>query len=60
MLRAAITFFVIGLLAILFGAYNVAGVSIELGKILLIVFLALALVSLLISLFTGRSGKYLP
>ena len=60
MIRAAITFFVIGLIAILFGAYNIAGVSIEVGKVLLFVFLALALLSLLVSVATGRRGRDLP
>lgn len=60
MLRAAITFFIIGLVAILLGAYNVAGISIELGKVLLIVFLILAVISFLSSLLMGRSPKSLP
>ena len=54
MLRAAITFFVLGLVAILFGAYGVAGVSIEVGKVLLMVFLALAVLSFVGSIVTGR------
>lgn len=45
MLQAAIAFFVLALLAVLFGAYGVAGLSIEVGKILLMVFLALAILS---------------
>lgn len=60
MVRAAITFFVIGLLAILFGAYNVAGVSFEAGKLLLFVFLGLAVLSFLISALTGRRTGRLP
>ncbi len=35
MLRAAIVFFVIALLAIIFGATGFAGVSMEIGKLLL-------------------------
>lgn len=54
MLRAAIAFFVIGLLAVLLGANNIGGISIELGKTLLFVFLALAIVSFIVSLVTGR------
>ena len=54
MLRAAIAFFVIGLLAVFLGANNIGGLSIELGKTLLFVFLALAIVSFVVSLVTGR------
>jgi uncharacterized membrane protein YtjA (UPF0391 family) len=59
MLRAAIAFFIIGLLAVLLGANNLAGISIDLGKTLLGVFLALAVISFLVSLFTGRGPKSL-
>lgn len=54
MLRAAITFFIIGLVAMFLGLGNVAGMSVELGKTLLYVFLALAALSFLVSLVTGR------
>lgn len=54
MLRAAIVFFVIALLAMFFGMNNIAGVSLELGKLLLFVFLALAVVSFILSLASGR------
>ena len=61
MLRAAIGFFVIGLLAMLLGAYGVAGISVEIGRILLFVFLVLAVVSFVASLVTGRrSGPMIP
>ena len=60
MLRAAITFFVIGLLAVILGAYNVAGISIEVGKILLFVFLALGVLSYLVALVSGRTPRSLP
>ncbi len=60
MLRAALSFFVLGLLALLLGAYNIAGLSIEVGKLLLFVFLALAVVSVLVGLVTGRTPKVLP
>ncbi len=57
MLRAAIAFFIIGLLAMFLGANGIAGLSVEVGKLLLYVFLALAVVSFLVSLFSGkRSG----
>ena len=55
MLRAALAFFVFGLIAILLGANNIAGVSIEMGKTLLFVFLALAVLSFIFSLVSGRN-----
>ncbi len=54
MLRAAIAFFVIGLLAIFLGANNIGGISIDLGKTLLFIFVALAVVSFIVSLVSGR------
>lgn len=61
MLRAAILFFVIGLIAMFLGMGNVAGISVELGKTLLYIFLALAVLSFLVSLISGRkSGPPLP
>ncbi|MBC7540651.1 MAG: DUF1328 domain-containing protein [Bacteriovorax sp.] len=57
MIRAAIAFFVLALVAVLLGAYGIAGVSIEVGKILLMVFLALAVLSFVGSLVTGRKNQ---
>lgn len=57
MIRAAIAFFVLALVAVLLGAYGIAGVSIEVGKILLMVFLALAVLSFVGSLITGRKNQ---
>ncbi len=54
MLRTAILFFVIALVAMLFGFYGIAGVSVELGKILLGIFLVLAVITYLMSMFGGR------
>ena len=54
MLRAAITFFVIALIAMFLGMYNVAGLSAEAGKTILYVFLIIALISFVVSLLTGR------
>jgi uncharacterized membrane protein YtjA (UPF0391 family) len=54
MLRAAIAFFVLALVAIIFGATGFAGVSMEIGKILLLVFLALAAISFVANLLTGK------
>jgi uncharacterized membrane protein YtjA (UPF0391 family) len=60
MLNAAIIFFVLGLVAILLGAGNIAGISLEIGQTLLAVFLILAVVSLVANLITGRKGTTLP
>lgn len=60
MLRAAIVFFVLGLIAYVVGANGVAGLSVEIGKMLLWVFLALAVISFVVSLVTGRSTRSLP
>jgi uncharacterized membrane protein YtjA (UPF0391 family) len=54
MLRAAIVFFVIALIAMFLGLNNIAGISAEAGKLLLFVFLALAVISFVVSLFSGR------
>lgn len=57
MLNAAITFFVIALVAFILGASGLAGVSMEIGRTLLTVFLVLAIISFLISLLRGRSPR---
>ncbi|MBS1972018.1 MAG: DUF1328 domain-containing protein [Bdellovibrionales bacterium] len=57
MLRAAIAFFILALVAFIFGANGIAGVSMEIGRILLGVFLILAVVSFIISLVSGRGGN---
>ena len=54
MLRAAIAFFVLGLVAILLGANGVGGLSVDIGKTLLFVFLILAVISFIASLVVGR------
>ena len=53
MIRVAITFFIIALVAALFGAYGIAGLSMEVGRVLVIVFLVAAVVSLLAGTITG-------
>ncbi|MGE4132009.1 MAG: DUF1328 family protein [Bdellovibrionales bacterium] len=60
MLRAAILFFVLGLVAIFFGAGQIAGVSLATGKLLLGLFLILAVISLIMSLIGGRKKPTLP
>lgn len=61
MLRAALLFFVLALVAILFGATGFAGVSMEIGRTLLFVFLILAAISFVASMLSGGRGpKSLP
>jgi uncharacterized membrane protein YtjA (UPF0391 family) len=60
MFRAAIAFFVLALVAMLFGASGIAGMSADIGRILLTVFLVLAVLSFVVGLVTGRSPKQLP
>ena len=56
MLRAAIAFFVLALVAFILGASGIAGMSMEIGKLLLTVFLVLAVISFVIDL-VGRRGN---
>ncbi|MES2962495.1 MAG: DUF1328 domain-containing protein [Bdellovibrionota bacterium] len=56
MLRAAIAFFVLALIAMVFGASGIAGVSMEVGRTLLFVFIVLAVISFIASLLTGRKS----
>jgi uncharacterized membrane protein YtjA (UPF0391 family) len=60
MIRAAISFFVLAIVAYLVGATGVAGVSLEIGKILLTVFLVLAVISFLAALLMGKKTRLLP
>jgi uncharacterized membrane protein YtjA (UPF0391 family) len=54
MLRAAIAFFVLAILAMVLGASGIAGVSMDVAKTLLVVFLILAVLSFVANLLTGR------
>lgn len=54
MLRAAIAFFILGLIAIMLGANNVGGLSVDIGKTLLFIFLILSVVSFIASLVTSK------
>lgn len=60
MIRAAISFFVLAILAYVLGANGIAGLSVEIGKTLLVVFLALSVISVLVYLVTGRKTHLLP
>jgi uncharacterized membrane protein YtjA (UPF0391 family) len=57
MLNAAITFFVLALVAFLLGATGFAGISMSIANTLLTVFLILAVISFLVSLLRGRAPK---
>lgn len=59
MIRASLAFFVLALFAYILGAFSIAGVSMEIGRTLLWVFLIMAAFSFLISLFTGRKTREL-
>ena len=60
MLNAAISFFILGIIAFFLGAYGIAGLSIEIGKLLLIAFLFLALISFFASLIRRKGHKQSP
>lgn len=57
MLRAAIAFFILALIAFILGATGMAGVSMEIGKLLLTVFLVLAVISFIVDLVRRRGNR---
>lgn len=59
MLKASLSFFILAIFAYIFGAYGIAGISVDIGKTLLIVFLVLATFSFLGSLFYGKNNNLL-
>jgi hypothetical protein len=60
MLRASIGFFVFGLLAFVLGLNNIGGISIEMGRMFLGIFLLFAVISFIVALVTGRNPKQIP
>jgi len=54
MLRAAIGFFVLALISLVVGMNGLAGMSMEIGRILISVFIVLAIISLVASLVSGK------
>lgn len=54
MLRWALIFLVIGLVAAVLGFTNLAGASIEIAKVLFYIFIVIFLVLLVLGLFAGR------
>lgn len=57
MIRAAVAFFILALVAYLFGANGIAGVSMEIGRVLLYVFLVLAVVSFVAAIAGGKNPR---
>ena len=57
MLRASILFFVLALASMALGIGGVAGISMEIGRLLLGVFLVLAVISLVVGLVTNREPR---
>lgn len=55
MLKASICFFIMGLLSFLLGAGGAAGVSMEVGKVLLVVFLVFSLISFVGGITAGKT-----
>lgn len=60
MLRASIAFFVLALVSIILGATGLAGLSMQIGKLLLVVFLVLAIISYVVAIITGGKPKQIP
>lgn len=60
MVRAAIAFFILALVAYVLGATGLAGISVDIGQTLLVVFLILAVISFGISLISGKTPRSLP
>lgn len=60
MIRTAVSFFILAIIAFVFGAYGIAGISMEIGRILLFVFLVLAALTFIGGLITGRTPRQLP
>ncbi|RZA09709.1 MAG: DUF1328 domain-containing protein [Proteobacteria bacterium] len=56
MVKTAIGFFVLGVIAILFGATGVAGISMEVGQAVLVIFLILSVVSFVAANSSGRGA----
>ena len=59
MLRAALAFFVFALFAYVLGAYQVAGLSMEIARVLLGIFMFVAIALVIAALFIGRKFKKL-
>lgn len=60
MLRAALVFFVLAIVSYLVGATGVAGLSMDIARILLVVFLVLAAIGVALGLIAGNSDDSRP
>ncbi len=60
MLRAPFAFFIIGLVAIILGSNGIGGLSLDVGRTLLFVFLILSVISFVASMVTGRKAINRP
>lgn len=56
MINISITFFVLALVAYFIGANGIAGTSLEIGKMFLVLFLILSVISFIASLIRGKKG----
>ncbi len=54
MLRASLAFFILAIVAYVLGASGIAGVSMEIGQLLLGIFLVLAVIGAVVGLVQGR------
>jgi uncharacterized membrane protein YtjA (UPF0391 family) len=54
MLNAAILFFLLAITSFIFGFYGVAGLSMEIGRILVVGFIILAILSAIVHIFRGK------
>jgi len=53
MVRSAIAFFILAIVAFIFGAYGIAGLSMDIGKLLLGIFLVISIISIITAIVTG-------
>jgi uncharacterized membrane protein YtjA (UPF0391 family) len=60
MLRFALMFLVLAVVSLALGANGVAGLSMEIARILVVAFLVLSLVSGIFYIITGRAPRVLP
>jgi uncharacterized membrane protein YtjA (UPF0391 family) len=60
MLRAALAFFVIALVAMILGATGMAGISMDIAQTILVVFLVLAAISFVAGIVSGRKPNVIP
>ena len=57
MIRAALVFFALAIVAYIMGATGVAGFSMDIARILLVVFLVLAAIGVALGLIAGSGGS---